>query len=298
MKITTLIEDTKKDPRFINEFGLSFYIETDSQKILLDMGGSEKFILNSQTLGLNIKDVDMAIISHAHSDHGGGLGAFLEENSKSRVYLHQKSQNNYYGNIGARLPLVLNTVFHPFVKTSKSFSRSIGLDLNVLSNNLDRLTFIDQSIHINQEVSIIEGIQQKQAVPAGNRFLLAEKNGRLQPDTFDHELILIVNETDGMVIFSGCCHNGILNMIDTAKKHFPDTPIKAVVGGFHLKLQPSKEKMAGSKQDIQSLARDLKKLNIPHIYTGHCTGDMAFGVLKRILGNRLERLYTGFSFKI
>ncbi len=111
-------------------------------------------------------------------------------------------------------------------------------------------------------------------------------------------MILVIKETDGIILFSGCCHSGILNMIDTVKAHFQDLPIKAIVGGFHLVLQPGKDRMAGKKEEIESIADAFVSQEIGKIYTGHCTGKEAYGVLSEKLSNRIDYLSCGTSFQI
>jgi metal-dependent hydrolase (beta-lactamase superfamily II) len=34
-------------------------------------------------------------------------------------------------------------------------------------------------------------------------------------------------------------------------------------------------------------------MEIPTIYTGHCTGDESMEILKQVLGDKLQRLFTG-----
>ncbi len=103
--------------------------------------------------------------------------------------------------------------------------------------------------------------------------------------------MLAIKEKDGYVLFSGCCHNGILNMIETAKK-FKIKPIKAVIGGFHLKRNPYKREAEFIK-DIEFIGKSLLKENIDKIYTGHCTEDKSYRILSRILKNRIKKIYTG-----
>ena len=47
-----------------------------------------------------------------------------------------------------------------------------------------------------------------------------------------------------LTILSGCAHNGIKNIITTAKDIFPDMMIKTVIGGFHLQSGSSESVMA------------------------------------------------------
>lgn len=77
MKIYTLIENIPFQDQYIAEHGLSLYIETKNHKILFDFGQSDIFIQNAKILGVDLSQVDIAILSHGHYDHGGGLKIFL-----------------------------------------------------------------------------------------------------------------------------------------------------------------------------------------------------------------------------
>ena len=96
MKITVLTENTSVSPDIGAEHGLSLYIETDNSKILFDMGQTELFAANASKLGVNLTSVDVAVLSHGHYDHGGGLKKFLEINPKASVYLHKRAFEPHY----------------------------------------------------------------------------------------------------------------------------------------------------------------------------------------------------------
>ena len=293
MKIITLIEDSKQDDDLVSEMGLSLYLEIDGLKILLDTGRSGNFINNSKTLGVDLKNIDFIIVSHAHFDHGGGLKDILEINKTAIVYMHNDCVNEYYGNIGAKLSPAIGFFIYPFVKRSMAFSRSIGIDQKVISQYEKRIKFISETVEIAKNIFLVTNILKNNPLPEGNKFLLKQKDGRLELDDFNHEIILVVNEEDGLVVFSGCCHSGILNIIETVKGQFEDKPIKAVLGGFHLKLRPEKDDMAGTKKDIQDIADELIHQRVQMIYTGHCTGRKAFNLLHEVLKERIKPLSTG-----
>ena len=111
-------------------------------------------------------------------------------------------------------------------------------------------------------------------------------------------MMLAVEEPEGIVLFSGCCHSGILNMIDRISEFFNDRPIKAVVGGFHLALQPGKAGMSVGVPDIQNMADRFVEKGIQHIFTGHCTGQDAYDALDTLLHSRMGRLSTGRTFTL
>ena len=52
MQIQNLIEDTSAGNGCLYEHGLSFYVETDNHKILVDAGASDKFIQNAEKLNI------------------------------------------------------------------------------------------------------------------------------------------------------------------------------------------------------------------------------------------------------
>ena len=76
MRITTLIENTSCGDGFASEHGISLLIETGKHKILFDAGQSDAFARNAEKLGVDLRDVDLAVLSHGHYDHGGRADTF------------------------------------------------------------------------------------------------------------------------------------------------------------------------------------------------------------------------------
>ena len=73
IQITALVENTSADPRLGAEHGLSLYIETGAHHILFDMGQTALYAANARALGVDLAGVDLAVLSHGHYDHGGGV---------------------------------------------------------------------------------------------------------------------------------------------------------------------------------------------------------------------------------
>ena len=84
MRIVTLIENLVYKQGLTAEHGLSFYIETENRKILFDTGQSALFMQNAKTMDIDIREIDIVVVSHGHYDHTGGLHAFLLENKRQR----------------------------------------------------------------------------------------------------------------------------------------------------------------------------------------------------------------------
>ena len=95
MKITALTENTSRKG-LPYEHGLSLYIETEKHNILFDTGQTELFAKNAEMLGIDLGKVDIAVLSHGHYDHGGGLKRFLELNKTAPVYMSKFAFEPHY----------------------------------------------------------------------------------------------------------------------------------------------------------------------------------------------------------
>lgn len=76
------------------EWGLSIFIEYHGKHILLDAGASGLFLTNADVLGLNMKDVDFGVLSHAHYDHADGIPEFFRVNSSAPFYFRETTGEN------------------------------------------------------------------------------------------------------------------------------------------------------------------------------------------------------------
>ena len=276
MKITTLIENTKheKTEEVKAEHGVSLYVEFNSHKLLFDTGASSRFYENARTLNLSLKEIDFAVISHGHYDHGGGLETFIEVNPDAPIYLIEEAFNGYYSKRAVR-------------------KKYIGLDRVLLKHFKQRFVFVKNFTEVSDNIFIISGIHENYPKPLGNKNLLSKVDGRFCPDDFKHELILVVREPDGLVVFTGCSHNGILNMIETVENRFKGEQIKAVFGGFHLMNTRTKE-MAENHEEVVGIGSFLfNKAHLKKVFTGHCTGKVAYDLLKSQMGEKLGYFSTG-----
>jgi len=269
MRLTTLIENhgNNNQPELLAEHGLSFFIENQGHFVMSDVGQSGKFADNADILGLDLSDVEALAISHHHYDHGGGLGRFFMENRYAKVYLQDFSAGE------------------PVAVDSSGEIRQIGLDRRLLSQHEDRLVWVTKSLEPLPGFHLITEIPDTYPKPSGDQRLKIRTGEKMNPDTFTHELVTVLRGEDGLVILTGCAHNGLLNMIDAVRKAFPGQPIQAVIGGFHLHHEDD--------EVVKTIGHSLMEEEIPAIYTGHCTGEKATNLLEEILGSRLHRLYTG-----
>lgn len=281
MKVTTLIENNpaRNDKRLTAEWGLSLHITFNNLNILFDTGSSGSFANNAEILSVNISSVDVAVLSHHHFDHGGGLRRFFELNSSANLYLGEEPQGD----------CIVKKVFG---------EKYIGLDKTLRSDFADRFVTIDKVTEILPDVFIIPRIFGNYPRPQGNRRIFLKKDGQLTLDNFRHEIVMAIIEDNKLIIFTGCSHNGILNMVDAVSREFAGIPVGAVIGGFHLVAAPPFGFIAGNRHGVEDLARTMLDYPIEMTYTGHCTGRKAFNILRKVMGGQLADIRTGFCFEI
>lgn len=272
MKVTSITENTTSKGLHV-EHGLSLYIEKDDgQKILFDMGLSGMFVRNAESLGLSIADVDVAVISHGHYDHGGGLKTFLQQNDQADIYIHKDA-------------------FQPHYSLRATGLHFIGIDKDWAENN--RLIFCDKLTEIDSTMTLFADVRGDSCYPFGNRLLFGPTESL--NDDFRHEQNLLVAEGDHLILFAGCAHRGIVNIMRKAEDVAGRAPTH-VFAGMH--LVKSGLKPADEECFITSLASKLQEYKNTMFYTMHCTGEEQYNKLKAIMGTQIQYQSCGDSITV
>jgi len=275
MKVITLFENRTISKEYKSKHGLSLYIETENHKILFDTGTDKSFAYNAHKLGVNLEDIDIAVISHGHYDHGGGLETFLKINSKAKIYIGKGVFDSH------------------LVKLFGFIKYNIGIKKKLFNNN--RFVFVDGMIKIDHELTLFGNVKGDKLVPKGNDRLLKEySDGLVKKDNFQHEINLLINENNKSSLFCGCAHKGIINIIETAKEII-DSDLNTVIGGFHLMRMEINN--SDSKEFLDELSTILSSNNVDSYYTCHCTGEQSYNYLFQKMNN-LNELKTGMVIEI
>ena len=120
----------------------------------------------------------------------------------------------------------------------------------------------------------------------------------LIPDRVKHEQSLVAETSEGLVVLNSCCHAGVVKILSQLSEQFPGTPIRAVLGGFHLMGKDGVTTLGPTPEKVRAIASALRdELKVQDIYTGHCTGDPAYALLEEELGDRLHRLTAGAVYE-
>lgn len=265
MKIVILMEDTCGHPWCEFEHGFSVYLETKHHKLLIDSGKSPKTIRNAEKLNVDLSKVDTAFLSHGHYDHAGGLLAFREINRHAPIYMQRTALGEY---------------FHG--------ERYIGVDRRIA--DLEQVILLDGDRVLDGELTVFADITGRKYWPQSNRALSMKQNGQFVQDPFAHEQCLVIAEEKNVLV-SGCAHNGILNILDAYQERFHKLP-DAVFSGFH--MMKKSDYTPEETEVIQNTAKELVGSGI-RFYTGHCTGQKAFDLMKPLMGDSLVQMHCGME---
>jgi hypothetical protein len=100
-QITVLYDAFGKTSTMRKDWGFSALIEYGGKRILFDTGNNaDIFAHNVEAKGVDLKQLDFAVVSHRHGDHTSGLNHLLKVNPGVKIYAPQEN----FGVFGAALP--------------------------------------------------------------------------------------------------------------------------------------------------------------------------------------------------
>ena len=272
MRIVNLIENTPGAEGCVPAHGLAFYVETAAHRILVDAGPSDETLRNAERLGVDLRTVDVAILSHGHYDHSGGLLAFAELNPTAAIYMQRSAGGEYYAFDGP-----------------EKGCRYIGIEKSILS--LPQVRLLDGDTRIDDEIAVFTVERCNHPLPSTNKRIMKKEGEGYVQDDFVHEQSLYVRCAGASAVISGCAHSGVLNILDEFVRKFGRENLpQVVVSGFHLMRKTGCD--GTDIREQEEIARRL--MDYPcRFYTCHCTGVEPFARMKEIMGERLEYIHTG-----
>jgi len=98
------------------------------------------------------------------------------------------------------------------------------------------------------------------------------------------EQSLILDTKKGLVIITGCSHQGIVNIVKKAKE-IVKKDVYLVFGGFHL--------LRHSENEVNNIIKQFRVLGVQKVGATHCTGDKAIQLIKDAYGEDYVIMGTG-----
>lgn len=243
MKLTVLVENnTIIDQYYYAEPGVCYLLEDDDTSLLFDVGYSELFLQNAESIGIDIDSIDSIVLSHGHNDHTGGLSYFFNQikHDKITIYAHTNAfLPKFYQNESIGSPM-----------SESEFKEKANLILSKTPVAIsERLTFLG-------EIPSMCAFEKR--IPIGQVMQGTDK----KDDFLLDDSAVVYRNKEGLFIITGCSHSGICNIIEYAKKVCDEDRIIGVIGGFHLKKLD---------EHTQQTIDYLKRQKIKALYPSHCT---------------------------
>lgn len=248
------------------EHGFSAVVQVTAggqkRTLLFDFGFSKEGAANNaDALGVDLREVEVLVLSHGHSDHLGGLETLM-------------------GRIGRKgVPLVL----HPAAfKASRylKFGRTRQYFPAVTRERFEALGI--RLVETKDPFPLLDGcalflgeVRRQRAFEKGMPMAHFEDRGKEKWDPIEEDSALVMRlKGKGLIILSGCAHAGIINTIDDARAVTGVEKIHAVMGGFHL-AGPAFEPVIGPTVSA------LRKAAPAYIIPCHCTGRKAVMAIEK-----------------
>lgn len=270
MTVSVLIDNAAREG-LQPEWGLALHIAYRGREILLDGGASGAFADNAKKMGIDLCAVDTAVLSHAHYDHADGLEAFMEANPAAKLYVQTCAGENCY-DCGGEKP------------------RYIGIRPGFLGRYAGRIVRVSGDCSLGPGVRLVSHRTPGLEELGRQMSMYLDVDGTFFPDAFAHEQSLVFDTAAGLVIFNSCCHGGAGTVIREAAAAYPERKLCALIGGLHL--------FKASDEEIADTAAAIRSSDVEKVYTGHCTGEHALGVLRQQLGDTVVPIEAGMRIAI
>lgn len=271
----TIIVDNNSSGDLGAEHGYALLIETGVQTILFDTGDRGVLVENFRLLGLDMSSITDLILSHGHYDHTGGVDSVVEAAPGVQVYLHRAA------------PVT------PRYSSKDGGCRAAHIPSHSLQS-LDQLA-PDQLHWLHGPLEILPGLGLTGEIPRNTGYedtggvFSFDQQGE-QTDPIQDDMALWMKSPDGLLVFVGCSHSGIVNTLETIMDITGERSIHTVIGGLHLKN-------AGVER-FEQTAQALNNMDIYQLIGCHCTGDKAFDYLEQHLDCKVVKGFAGLSLTV
>lgn len=292
--ITNLYDAFGKDTSLKKDFGFSCVTKFNGKTILFDAGGNADFFKhNVQRLGIDLKQVDVAIVSHGHFDHLNGLDYLLEVNPQVKIYM---PYDIFWG-----APV-------PFDATGNDTLVKDSLPVYMRYFDGGKTKFVIPQSGRFWEANV-EYVKASKEIFPGARLVATNSpflgyfsgypNKSFVEGQFDNqnngcehikftnlpELSLSMKTDKGEVVIVGCSHSGVERIVKQAKDE-TQNKIELVYGGFHM--------IPFKRDEVLKFCSYMKNdLGVHCVAPTHCSGHLAFSIFQKEFGSNY--IYAGLG---
>lgn len=242
----TILSTQVSDLKGMGEWGFSALVETDSTRILFDLGAHPRTVLdNASELQVDLSGIRQVVLSHNHIDHTAGLAALRQR------YPDGKTAATVY--IGPGF----------FLREQVPVGMKGGDSLAYVSSG-GKFELVTRPVKIANGIYLTGPVPRKypeKNYPPGKTI---QTSAGTVEDNVAEDMSMVIQTSKGLVLLTGCGHAGIVNTLEYTQQQFPDQKFFAVVGGFHL-LDTKDEQLVWT-------AGKLKSAGIHYFIGAHCTG--------------------------
>lgn len=279
----------KEDKTLTQDFGFSCIVEYEGKTILFDAGTDTRlFEQNIKSLKIDLRKVDVAVLSHGHYDHMGGLDHLISVNPDVKIYLPYD-----FFSLGAP------TRF-PFKEDEPALAKTLAKDEQYFRGEqvIEGMVTVPTGRfwkgnveYLKEPKEILPGITLIPTTSALMGTFIKYPPFEENPQFIGMPELSASFMTDkGQIIIAGCSHSTIEAIIEAVLK-VSNNRIYLVGGGFHL--------IPYDRAYIEGLAQRMKDVyKIELVAPAHCTGHMGFSVFQKTFGKGYRFFGLGESIEL
>jgi 7,8-dihydropterin-6-yl-methyl-4-(beta-D-ribofuranosyl)aminobenzene 5'-phosphate synthase len=250
-------------------WGFSTILRHGGHTILFDGGDSADVLAsNARALGVDLREVDIAVLSHDHTDHSAGIDYLLSVNPAVKLYAPAEPG---LGDVGQAVAVDPPSEKLPPLPTEQVYADG---KKEVPRHSTGRYWHAD----VDQTRAIAPGV----ALVATESPFLGTYSKYPSPSHRPserplRELSLALASESGLIVVVGCSHSGVESIVKEARAK-TGRDVALLLGGFHLLPYPV--------EDIRALAKRLHdQQHVARVAPAHCTGNRGFQVFREVYGD-------------